>query len=263
MIEQIKIIQCNLNKSKQATESTLQLAIELGVQILAVQEPWVPYLKEGEKYQGAQSISHPCFIQISSTSNDNSIRPRTMLYLSKQLDLEVSILSEYPDDPDILAASFKNKKYNFNIINIYNQKNQKNENNLTTIERYKNNLQVQPRSIVLGDFNEHHPDRDPQQPKSNLADNLKGWFEKQGLSLVDKVGVSTFYRPNMVSPSTIDLTLTTATIERHIQDWQTITTGSDHRGIMFTFEEQGDFEIQSFSGPIRFNTEKADVRVLK
>ncbi|KAI0992376.1 hypothetical protein K3495_g15810 [Podosphaera aphanis] len=107
-----------------------------------------------------------------------------MFYLSKQIDLEVSILSEYPDDPDILAASFKNKKYNFNIINIYNQKNQKNENNLTTIERHKNNLQVQPRSIVLGDFNEHHPDWDPQQPKSNLADNLKEWFEKQGLSLV-------------------------------------------------------------------------------
>ena len=42
MIGQQKVLQCNLNKNMQTTEATLQLAIELGVGIIAVQEPWLP-----------------------------------------------------------------------------------------------------------------------------------------------------------------------------------------------------------------------------
>ena len=142
------------------------------------------------------------------------------------------------------------------VTSIYNQKNQSSENNLTTIERHKDKLQVKPRSIVVGDFNEHRPDWDPLQTKSKLADNLKEWFENQGLSLANRVGVSTFYRTNMASPSIIDLTLTTATIERHIQEWQTITTGSDHQGILFTFEQQGEFDVQTISGPARLQCQQ-------
>ena len=41
MIENIKILQVNLNKSIYATESTLQLAIEQKVDIIAIQEPWI------------------------------------------------------------------------------------------------------------------------------------------------------------------------------------------------------------------------------
>jgi hypothetical protein len=36
-----KILQVNLNRNQQATESALQLAIELEIDLLLVQEPWI------------------------------------------------------------------------------------------------------------------------------------------------------------------------------------------------------------------------------
>ena len=37
----IRILQVNLNRSSLATESALQIAIELKVDLLVVQEPWL------------------------------------------------------------------------------------------------------------------------------------------------------------------------------------------------------------------------------
>ena len=37
----LKVLQANLNRSALATESTLQVAVELGVGLVVVQEPWV------------------------------------------------------------------------------------------------------------------------------------------------------------------------------------------------------------------------------
>ena len=41
MVENLKVLQINLNKNPRTTESTLQLAIELKVDIIAIQEPWI------------------------------------------------------------------------------------------------------------------------------------------------------------------------------------------------------------------------------
>ena len=122
MIGHQKVLQCNLNKNIQTTEATLQLAIELGVGIIAVQEPWMPQLKHIKTYEGVQSISHPSFIQIFPTLTDQSLRPRTMFYISKYINIEHHRMLEFPNDPDILAVNLKNTNFNINIINIYNQK---------------------------------------------------------------------------------------------------------------------------------------------
>lgn len=37
----IKVLQVNLNKSQQATEAALQIAVELNIDIIAMQEPWL------------------------------------------------------------------------------------------------------------------------------------------------------------------------------------------------------------------------------
>lgn len=258
MTGQLKIIQCNLNKSIQATENTLQLAMELGVEILAVQEPWVSYSKESNNYQGRQSIQHPNFYQFFPNTTDNTIRPRTMIYISKQLKAQVSHLTRFPQDTDIIGVKVAGSNYNFSLINIYNQVSQHQITSLTTVERHKSSLQIPSRCIVIGDFNEHHPDWDLFHTKSHRADDLHAWFEEKGLVLTNTIGDGTFYRPNMKVPSVIDLTLTTADMEKNIHDWQTIETGSDHQGILFTVTGQDSYFTSTQPEKLRFQTHKAD-----
>lgn len=78
---------------------------------------------------------------------------------------------------------------------------------MKTIERIKNYLTIPPNCIVVGDFNEHHPDWDPYSPRSTNAEDLKFWFEEQGLSLMNKIGKGTFYKAGMELQSVLDLTL--------------------------------------------------------
>ena len=56
----LKVLQVNLNRSTLATESVLQVAVELGVGLVVVQEPWV--LAPDQDYTKARSVLHPSFI---------------------------------------------------------------------------------------------------------------------------------------------------------------------------------------------------------
>lgn len=122
MTGQQKVLQCNLNRNIQATETALQLALELGIGIIAVQEPWISKTSSGNNYEGAHSINHPSFVQILPRTENYTLRPRTMFYIAKELDIHYHFLEGYPVDPDILALNFNNYKINIDIINIYNQK---------------------------------------------------------------------------------------------------------------------------------------------
>ena len=56
----IKILQVNLNRNSIATESILQVTIELRVDLVLIQEPWV--IKEPElDYNIVRSTLHPSF----------------------------------------------------------------------------------------------------------------------------------------------------------------------------------------------------------
>ncbi|KAI1002599.1 hypothetical protein K3495_g5599 [Podosphaera aphanis] len=80
----------------------------------------------------------------------------------------------------------------------------------------------------------------------------------QGLSLANEIGQGTYYRAVMDYPSVLDLTLVTSWSERFIQDWQTITTGSDHEGIIFTILGQRHASTEDPHTIRGFNTNKAD-----
>ena len=57
-----RIIQVNLNRSQAATENTLQLAIELKVDIIVVQEPFITRSDDGNiDLIIARSIAYPSF----------------------------------------------------------------------------------------------------------------------------------------------------------------------------------------------------------
>ena len=93
-----KVLQVNLNRSAVATESALQLAIELNVDLVVVQEPWVI---PGSDYINTRSVIHQSFLQI--LPKDLCYRPRTLVYVSRSFRPLVSLAASSPLDPDMIV----------------------------------------------------------------------------------------------------------------------------------------------------------------
>ena len=105
MVENLKVLQVNLNKNARTTESTLQLAVELKVDIIAVQEPWIAPLSNNN-YSAARSVAHQAFTQLLPLA-DNSLRPRVLFYISRTAKAETSLLEGLAADPDAIAVVVK------------------------------------------------------------------------------------------------------------------------------------------------------------
>ena len=64
-------MQINLNKSLEATESTLELAISKKTDIIAVQKPWL-VLQENKTYLNTRSVNYSAFTQILPSLKNNT-----------------------------------------------------------------------------------------------------------------------------------------------------------------------------------------------
>ena len=73
MLDKLRIMQANLNTCSPATESTLQLAVEMGIDLLVVQEPRL-IEAEGDGDGAVRSVNHSSFSQIfpSTTTHYHS-----------------------------------------------------------------------------------------------------------------------------------------------------------------------------------------------
>lgn len=257
-ITNLKVLQINLNRSAPATESALNLATELQVDIIAIQEPWV-YPSPNNDYTVTRSVIHSSYTQI--LPSHGNLRPRTLFYISKALT-SVNIAIESPDDPDCLIIDINYGYTKAQIINIYNEK------HLDGSSTYTVNRGLLPNplykdSIVLGDFNTHHPWWDPLHEKSTSADTLVEWITDNNLFLLNTPGTGTFYRPHMEQPTVIDLTLNTSSLVDKIQDWQTTPDlGSDHIGILFNVVHDSTISASNTINT-RFDTKSADWELFK
>jgi len=255
----IRVLQVNLNRSAPATESALQIAIELKIDLIIIQEPWIIQHTDFEDYTNARSIVHQSFIQI--LPKNTRLRPRTLAYVSKSFSPLVSISTSSPIDPDLLVIDIIEGNNKVTLLNIYNELDQEDKENRTrTVDRILYNYSTTPNTILLGDFNIHHPWWDPLANSTPGADLLVEWLENQELTLLNTPGEGTFFRPNLERPSVLDLTFTTSTLTSSIEDWQILPDlGSDHLGILFTVKGTG---IELVNNPTQqlahFNTQKAD-----
>ena len=145
----VKVLQINVNRSSPTTESVLNLAIQINAKIIAIQEPW---LLKGP-YENTRSIAHQDFTQILPSYR--GLRPRTLFYIRK--DLEVEVNPYISKDNDFQAISLATSTSKIYIYNIYNEKSLREGLNKTTIQRRLLEETLQPQSIILGDFNTHHP----------------------------------------------------------------------------------------------------------
>jgi ribonuclease HI len=253
----IKILQVNLNRNQAATESALQVAIEASIDLILVQEPWI-YRQEGQAtYESSFSTQHPSFTQI--LPKNRVLRPRTLVYVSRSFKPLVSLAPNSPNDPDCQAITIVEENSKILLLNVYNEADQANQAG-HTLDRviYPIFTSIPRDTLVLGDFNTHHPNWDPLARTSQGANNLIRWFEANNLTLLNTPGQVTFFRPN-TRPSVLDLTLASRSLASKAIDWQVIRNiGSDHLGILFTLQGTNNplvdppFELE------HFNTSKAD-----
>ncbi|KAH7548755.1 hypothetical protein BM1_10921 [Bipolaris maydis] len=230
-------------RNSPATESALDLAIKVDARIVAVQEPWLP---KGSSYENTRSTAHQDFTQILPTPKDTSLRPRVLFYIRKDLKGEVNPFIS--DDNDFLAIKVLASTSSLYIYNIYNEKSLQEGLNKTTIQRRLLQEILQPHSIILGDFNTHHPrwsleERSP----STQAEELVEWIDTQDLTLLNTPGAGTFLRSHMRQESVLDLTFATSNTAASILDWQTIP----------------ELPSQPASLPKQYNTKRTDWTTFK
>ena len=251
----VKILQINLNKSSIATESALQLVIELKVDLVLVQEPWLVTRDPSKNWSSTRSVLHPSYTQILPIVQE--LRPRTLVYIArgfKHIVNLVPIVDLYILILDIIEGSQR-----LQLVNIYNKDSQI-EGEPRTLERVLYNRAISPSIVLLGDFNTHYPQWDPLARKTQGANTLVEQIESKDLILLNTPGVGTFYRPNLARENTLDLTFASSSIASKVQDQQTLPRiGSDYHGLLYTI--LGSYNPSLVDSPLaqpRYNTRLAD-----
>ena len=197
MEKSLSILHLNTNRNPRATETALDLAVSRKVDILCIQEPWILTARdEPPDFSNPKSTSHPSFTTIFPNSPP-TLRPRTLIYVSRSLSAQTSLRKDFPQDPDFMAVDVIGQGFSFLLINIYNEENQQDSLQDYTVDRILPGVQLRQPTIVCGDFNAHHSRWNPSVQNAIRAEALVEWVDSQSLSLLNTPGVGTFHRPQM------------------------------------------------------------------
>ena len=186
----IKVLQINVNRNAITTENILNMAIELNISILAIQEPKIFNLDKEEAT--TRSVLHSSFNQI--LPRHGLYRPRVIYYISK--NIAASLSRDSPLDPDCIAIDVLDLK----LVNVYNNFSQNIElgpNSTTSYTIYRDFFLglIDSKTILLRDFNTYHLSWDPLSPKNASGDYLVDLIQDNKLMLLNRPGKGTFYRP--------------------------------------------------------------------
>ena len=90
MSKDLNILQINLNRSPIATEAALELALELKIGLVLIQEPFIITTGTSNNNNPSyRSINHTAFTQILPLSSN--LRLRTLAYIAKTLEISSRI----------------------------------------------------------------------------------------------------------------------------------------------------------------------------
>jgi hypothetical protein len=147
MSSYIKVLQININRSGPTTKNILQIAIEIDIKVLIIQEPWVIAGNNNREYR---FIIYPSYFQI--LPNYGTLRPRTLFYVAREL--RASLAQNSPSNPNYLIIDLSLDILKMQLINFYNIVYLENPNSILTILR-ENILPttLYNSSLLLGDFN--------------------------------------------------------------------------------------------------------------
>ena len=121
-------------------------------------------------------------------------------------------------------------------------------------------LQIQSRSIILGDFNAHHTWWNAKITSNIRAEALTTWLEQAQCELLNTPDQDTYIYNQGQSGSVLDLTFATPQLRPFLTNWNVnsaLATGSDHEVIQFTLQAKKVELVESpLTGP--YNLQKAD-----
>jgi len=105
-------------------------------------------------YSTARSVSNSSFTQILLTHSE--LQSRTLIYILKDYKSDVSIVTNSLTNSDVLIIDISESEDKIQTVNIYNEKNLDLEEGYT-LDWFLYNFQVVSKSLVLDNFNSHHP----------------------------------------------------------------------------------------------------------
>ena len=258
MLDNLRILQANLNHDQIATESALQLAVELSIDLMVVQEPWI-VAPGKDDFTDCRSVNHSSFSQLLPQHVPTNLKPRVMFYVSRFLDAQINPITDTDQDPDMQIVKVQTNNLNFTIYNIYNEGDRQGSSK-RTIERALLPLSLTEPTLVLGDFNLHHHWWDPLcTDNSAKSEDFISWVHTQRLELLNDPGIGTYFRPKMKKESVLDLSFATEDLVPIVEDWQVLPmAGSDHHPILFTLSALCQSRDKGQEQTARYNTRKAD-----
>ena len=244
----IRFIQHNANRCSIAHHTILHQGFERSTDIILLQEPYCP------KINGVHiGLQHSAYHLVLPTPSDNpsniSIRPRVLAYIRKARNLNCIPRFDLCNDPDMQVIEVFGLE-SFLIYNIYNERQRDyglvpsqdtQSRGSYTIDRLLLNSRLQSPSVLVGDFNLHHPRWNSAATPAGAtkADSLVNWLDSQrATTLVDPEVVNefggTYNRSDLRNISVIDLTFCTPFKKLVWTGWRYIDgTGSDHEAIAF------------------------------
>lgn len=117
-MESIRVLQANLNRSILATESILELTVELKIDLILIQEP---YILSPDNPIERRSINHNSFSQILPAHHPGQ-RPRTLVYVLRFLkNTQINYKAIALLSLDTILLEVEQGKSKFYVLNLYNQ----------------------------------------------------------------------------------------------------------------------------------------------
>jgi ribonuclease HI len=233
----MKVLQANCARTLATCQAALEVALEIGVGVVCIQEPYLG--RQCQKFtHGAFQIRWPELLQ------ENQRQTRVALAIRRDL-LEKYVWEERTDlvqhsHVQVLdiweLTDNREKQRRTRVINVYDQNIQVEGRNTRPVKEVQWGQVLVGRVVLLGDFNAKSPSWDPHGKPRN-ASSLEGIIEEFDLILNNDTTIYT--REQGESKSVIDLTFTTPSLGL-LESWAVLDKAqvpSDHRAIVLEYQE--------------------------
>src|SRR5436190_21175023 len=253
----IQFLQQNVDKNGSKMHTCLQIGLELNIDFILFQEPFV-------NTNTMTTISHSAYYCIMPESE--KIRPRVMIFAKKSSRFQFCQRSDICSDTDIIIIdindSLNSKTEVIQLINIYNEKSLAENNNKWTVKRSLQNIIPAKNTIICGDFNSHHSwwNSAVSDSDSRKAADLVKWLKNHQFDLQNESDNGTFHKDNLTRASVIDLVFSTENISQYTSWWKDseYDIGSQHDMIFFSVARESDILVENPIYSCQYNFEKAD-----
>jgi ribonuclease HI len=245
--KQIKVVQCNLNRSSKCQKELVRNCQEAGIDFAMIQEPYVGNKGRVTATSGTTVLQHQVAGDVRSA----------ILVFNQNLN---PIMQTKYSDSDITVADIKLGGQNFRFSSIYNPPRNDISSILNTLSLAS--LDVN-RMIIGGDVNSNHNTWALTDKTDYNGEKIVSFCIEEGFDVLNNGNTPTFetIRGEELLKSVIDVTFASDAASDAVTDWRVdrkfLLTG-DHNAIRFNIIIDGDKEPNQSKSTFKYRSEKAD-----